>query len=75
MSKRRDGCTGKVRHKTKEGACIASRKLGPGVNVYLCKCGSWHTGRARDPAREANRISWLLQKSERDRQARAAMKE
>lgn len=63
--KRNTECTGKTKHSTKEGACVEADKIkNVGINVYKCsKCGSWHIGKTRDPARSANRISKLLKQS------------
>jgi hypothetical protein len=41
--------TGKICHKTKEGACIARKKNSVKYhqNVYKCaKCGFWHNGKS-----------------------------
>jgi len=61
-------CGRKVRHATKEAASIAAKKtVRTGMNVYRCpECGAWHTGKTRDPARSANRVTALLKKHERE---------
>lgn len=43
---KRDGCTGKIRHKGKVGAFIHMKNLKePGVRAYRCRlCGFWHIG-------------------------------
>jgi len=42
----RKSCTGKVRHKEREGAEIARKKTNsPFLNVYKCEfCDGWHIG-------------------------------
>lgn len=46
--KKRDGCTGKIRHKSKIGAIIHIKKLKePGMRFYRCqKCQGFHIGHA-----------------------------
>ena len=58
--KRRNGCTGKVRHATKDGACVALKKIGnAGLNVYRCRvCKGWHIGNSK--FRIQDRIDQLL---------------
>lgn len=65
---KRNGCRGKVRHASKQGACIAARKIkNCALNVYQCgQCGSWHLGRTRDPCRRANRITQVLEAYDRN---------
>jgi hypothetical protein len=65
-------CKGKVRHKSKEVACIvASKQKNVAMNVYLCpSCKFWHLGNTNDPARRANRITQLLERDKRDQQKR-----
>lgn len=64
MAKKDRQCDNKVRHKTKEGACIAADKaVDVGTNVYQCpKCKFWHIGRTRTPTRSADRIGALLRR-------------
>lgn len=74
MSKR-NGCAGKVRHRSKIGACIAVKRTGRNVamNVYKCPaCGFWHLGHSRDPYRMAARIDQVLGNHERELQKRLA---
>lgn len=72
MSKRIRGCTGKVRHASKEGACIAARRSkNVQMNVYLCpSCKGWHIGRSNDPLRKIARIDQLLRRHERETERR-----
>lgn len=66
MAKKDRGCHGKVRHRDKGGAAIASKKLGwVGLNVYKCNsCGFWHVGKSRSQTRGADRIGMLLERHE-----------
>lgn len=45
---KKDGCTGKIRHKSKTGAIIHMKKLKePGMRAYRChQCSGWHIGHA-----------------------------
>jgi hypothetical protein len=72
MPKRDRACGGKVAHASKEAAAIAAKKMcRVGMNVYRCpKCGGWHIGKTRDPARSANRVTALLERHRRDLEQR-----
>jgi hypothetical protein len=61
-------CKGKKKHPSKEAACIVARRMkNCTLNVYLCpECHKWHLGRTRDILRNANRITQLLERAERD---------
>jgi hypothetical protein len=65
-------CQGKVKHASKEQACIVATKAkNVLMNVYLCPfCKSWHTGKTRDKARGAQRIDQLLARDKREQNAR-----
>lgn len=65
MPKRRNGCTGKVRHPTKEGAIIAAKRMrNRGLDIYRCgRCGGWHCGTSNKPWKVQARISQLLGRS------------
>lgn len=54
--------TGKVRHKSREGALIWRKKSkNKALNVYRCReCGDWHLGNTRQPNRVQARIDQLL---------------
>lgn len=54
--------TGKVHHKSREGATIWLRKLkNKGMNVYRCReCGNWHLGNSRQSNKVQARIDQLL---------------
>ena len=58
------GTTGKVRHPTKEGACIAVKRIGScRLNVFLCQsCKGWHIGNSSDPWRKQKRIDQILRR-------------
>jgi len=66
MSKRRNGCTGKVRHRTKIGAVIAMRKMNnAGLGTYPCPlCHGWHVGTSRSEYKVQKRLDQLLKKEE-----------
>ena len=61
-------CKRKVRHRTKEQACIADkRSKNCAMNVYRCPhCGGWHTGKTNNPFRRAKRIDQLLARARRE---------
>jgi hypothetical protein len=54
--------TGKVKHKTKEGGIIATKKKSKVLyNVYYCKsCKGYHLGRTSSPYRNTLRIIEIL---------------
>ena len=64
MSKRRNGCSGKVRHKSQVGAIIAAKRMkNAGVGTYPCsKCGGWHVGSSDKPWKVQARLDQLLGK-------------
>lgn len=68
----RDGCSGKKRHPSKLAACIVAKRMkNCAINVYLCpRCKGWHLGRTRDPYRTAARITQVLNRHDRELQAR-----
>jgi hypothetical protein len=59
---------GKRIHATKEGACIAAKRISKvSMNVYRCRpCKGWHIGNTNDPARRALRIEELLNRHKRE---------
>lgn len=62
MSKRRDGCNGKVRHRS-FGAAVAAAKMlnNAGLDIYQCrKCRGFHLGTSRKPGKVQARITQLL---------------
>ena len=61
---RRNGCNGKVRHKSQIGAIIAmKRKKNKGLHTYGCDvCGGWHIGTDNAPWKIQARITQLLSK-------------
>jgi len=65
MSKRRNGCSGKVRHKTKNGAVIAMIKMNnAGLSTYPCRsCGGWHVGTSRSELKVQRRLDQLLEQN------------
>lgn len=54
--------TGKFRHATHDGACVALRKLkNKQLNVYQCgECKGWHLGNSRNPYRIQQRLDQLF---------------
>ena len=54
--------TGKVHHKSREGAMIWLRKTkNKGLSAYRCRmCGDWHLGNSRRPDKIQARIDQLL---------------
>lgn len=54
--------SGKVRHKTREGAIITLKKLkNAGLSAYPCKmCGGWHLGNSSKGNKVQSRIDQLL---------------
>jgi predicted RNA-binding Zn-ribbon protein involved in translation (DUF1610 family) len=62
---RRNGCRGKVRHRTKEAAIITMKKQkNAGLNTYPCPlCGGWHIGRSNRPDKIIARIDQLLERA------------
>lgn len=67
--------TGKLRHPTKGGACVAAKRLKSNrINVFPCAaCKGWHIGNSNDPFRLQQRIDQILARDER--RARAALNE
>jgi hypothetical protein len=65
---RKDGCKGKVRHKTLLSAQVATRKTrNAQVQVYKCKiCKHFHIGRSRDPWRKEKRLDQLFRRIHAD---------
>lgn len=61
---RRDGCTGKVRHKSLLSAQIATKKTkNAQVQVYKCRCCHYfHIGRSRDPWMKEKRLDQLFRR-------------
>jgi hypothetical protein len=59
---KKDGCTGKKKHKTKINAIIVAKKIkNKGLNVYHCgKCGFWHLGNST--SRRMDRMNQLFNK-------------
>ena len=72
LGMKRDGCRGKVRHVTKERACIAAKRTkNCAMNVYRCpRCKAWHIGKTRDPFRLGKRIDQILSRHQRELEAR-----
>lgn len=62
MSRRRNGCTGKVRHATQLGAIIALKRVkNKGLHLYRCPhCGGWHLGTSRRDDKVQARLDQLL---------------
>jgi hypothetical protein len=65
---RRDGCTGKVRHKTLLSAQIAVKKTkNAQVQVYKCDtCKHFHIGRSRDLWKKEKRLDQLFRRIHAD---------
>jgi hypothetical protein len=61
---KKDGCTGKKKHKTKITAIIVAKKIkNKGLNVYHCeKCGFWHLGNSANSLRHLDRLNQLFAK-------------
>ena len=61
MRRRSERCA-KVRHKTKEAACIAAKRVkNTQMDVYFCgQCDAWHLGRSNRAHRKIDRINQLL---------------
>lgn len=61
---RRDGCTGKRRHKTLLSAQVAARKTkNAQVQVYKCDtCKHFHIGRSSDPWLKEKRLDQLFRR-------------
>jgi len=59
---RKDGCSGKVRHPSREAAIICMRKQkNSQLSTYRCgKCGGWHVGNSNKPWKIQARINQLL---------------
>lgn len=62
MSKRRDGCAGKKRHRDKRSAVIALKAMNnAGLGTYPCpKCKGWHVGTSRTEWKAQKRLDQLL---------------
>lgn len=65
--------TGKLRHQSKVGACIAVKRMKDNsLNVYVCRvCGDWHVGHSNQPERKLGRMNQLfdrIQRATRDTQ-------
>lgn len=62
MSKRRNGCSGKVRHASQQGAVIAVKRMhNAGLQTYRCpRCGGWHVGTSDKPHKVQARLDQLL---------------
>lgn len=54
--------TGKIIHRSKEGACIAAKKLKScRLNVYPCgKCKGWHIGNSNSQFRIQQRFDQIF---------------
>jgi hypothetical protein len=69
MPKRRNGCSGKVAHATREGAVATLKRVGnAGLSAYRCPlCKAWHLGRSRGAGRDwkfQRRLDQLLERHE-----------
>lgn len=55
---------GKVKHKSREAACIARAKIkNAGLDVYHCReCNAWHLANSRNPLKVQKRIDQLLRR-------------
>jgi len=62
VPKRRNGCRGKVRHRSQTGAIIAAKKMRiAGLTTYPCAvCGGWHVGTSNRPDKILARLNQLL---------------
>jgi len=62
MSRRRNGCTGKLRHRSKGAAVATLRRIGnAGLTCYPCRrCGGWHLGTSRRYDKIIARLDQLL---------------
>lgn len=63
---RRNSCTGKVGHASRDNALIAARKtvrgsvVGDWMHAYRCPhCGKWHIGHPRNQRRRKRRAEFL----------------
>jgi len=59
--------TGKVRHPTKEAACVAAKRFKSNLlNVYRCgRCEGWHIGNSSSQFRFQKRIDQILARDKR----------
>jgi hypothetical protein len=65
-SRRLTGCSGKIRHRNKAGACIALKRMkNAQMSAYPCRhCKGWHIGRSRHWAKINARLDQLIGKPE-----------
>ena len=59
---RRNGCKGKIRHRTLSGAVMALKAIGnAGLKSYKCpRCGGWHLANSRKDHKVQARLDQLL---------------
>lgn len=60
--------TGKVRHHSKDAACIAAKRVNNcRLNVFKCaKCKGWHLGNSNHPFRVQERFDQILARYKTD---------
>lgn len=64
MKRQKTGCSGKVRHPDKQGACIALKRMkNAQMSAYPCPhCKGWHIGKSRHWAKLNARLDQLIGK-------------